>query len=35
MTEIIAEAGRMTGLGSEISSKMISGLQPACAKKAA
>ena len=34
MTEIIAEAGRITGLGSEISSKIISGLQPAYAKKA-
>jgi hypothetical protein len=34
MTEIIAEAGRITGLGSEISSKVISGLPPAYAKKA-
>jgi hypothetical protein len=34
MTEIIAEAGRTTGLGSEISSKIISGLPPAHAKKA-
>ena len=34
MTEIIAEAGRITGLGPEISSKIISGLQPAYAKKA-
>jgi len=28
MTEIIAEAGQITGLGSEISSKIISGLPP-------
>ncbi len=30
---MIAEAGRITGLGSEISSKIISGLQPAYAQK--
>jgi len=30
----MAEAGRITGLGSEISSKIILGLQPAYAKKA-
>jgi hypothetical protein len=34
MTEIIAKVGRITGLGSKISSKIISGLQPAYAKKA-
>jgi hypothetical protein len=34
MTEIIAEAGRITRLGSEISSKVTSGLQPDYAKKA-
>ncbi len=34
MTEIIAEAGRIIGLGSEISSKIILGLPPAHAKKA-
>ena len=34
MTEIIAEAGRVTGRGPEISSKIISGLPPADAKKA-
>ncbi len=34
MTEIIAEAGRITRLGSEISSKITSGLQPDYAKKA-
>ncbi len=34
MTEIIAEAGRITRLGSEISSKIASGLQPDHAKKA-
>ena len=34
MTEIIAGAGRITGLGSEISSKISSGLQPDYAKKA-
>jgi hypothetical protein len=32
MTEIIAEAGHITGLGSEISSKIISGLPPGYAK---
>jgi hypothetical protein len=32
MTEIIAEAGRITGLGSEINSKIVFGLQPAHAK---
>ena len=34
MTEIIAGAGRITGLGSEISRKIISGLPPAYARKA-
>ena len=34
MTEIIAEAGRITRPGSEISSKITSGLQPDYAKKA-
>ena len=34
MTEIIAEAGRITRLGSETSSKIAPGLQPAYAKKA-
>ena len=34
MTEIIAGAGRITRLGSEISSKITSGLQPDYAKKA-
>lgn len=34
MTETIAEAGRIGGLGSAISSNIISGLQPAYAKKA-
>ncbi len=34
MTEITAEAGRITRLGSEISSKIASGLQPDYAKKA-
>jgi hypothetical protein len=34
MTGIIAGAGRITGLGPEISSKIISGLQPHYAKKA-
>jgi hypothetical protein len=34
MTEMIAGAGRITGLGSGISSKIILGLPPAHAKKA-
>jgi len=32
MTEILAEAGRITGLGPEIGGKIIFGLQPASAK---
>ena len=34
MTAIIAGAGRITGLGSEINSKIVFGLQPAYAKAA-
>ncbi|MGD0926063.1 MAG: hypothetical protein ABR926_12795 [Streptosporangiaceae bacterium] len=32
MSEILAEAGRITGLGPEISGKVTFGLQPAYAK---
>ncbi len=32
MSEILAEAGRITGLGPEISGKITFGLQPAYAK---
>jgi len=34
MTEILAEAGRITGLGPEIGGKIIFGLQSAYAKRA-
>jgi len=32
MTEVLAEAGRITGLGPEIDGKIIFGLHPASAK---
>jgi len=34
MTEILAEAGRITGLGPEIGGKIVFGLQSAYAKQA-
>ena len=34
MTEILAEAGRITGLGPEIDGKIIFGLQSAYEKRA-
>ena len=33
MAEILAEAGRITGLGPEIGGKIFFGLQSACAKR--